>query len=76
MNPIAEHRGLDALEIAPEALTSAAATALIAALNAELSALYPEPGATHFRLDPGDVAPGVGAYVASPGTSVCLAKAL
>jgi len=39
------------------------ATRLIAALNAELSALYPEPGATHFRLDPAEVAPGRGAFV-------------
>jgi putative acetyltransferase len=39
------------------------AVRLIAALNAELSALYPEPGATHFRLDPEEVAPGRGAFV-------------
>jgi putative acetyltransferase len=36
---------------------------LIAALNAELSATYPEPGATHFRLDPAEVAEGNGAFL-------------
>ena len=51
------------LEIAPEALTSAVSAALIAALNAELSARYPEPGATHFGLDPSEVAPGRGVFV-------------
>jgi putative acetyltransferase len=50
-------------EIAPEALTSPVATALIADLNVELSALYPEPGATHFHLEPGEVAPGSGIFV-------------
>jgi hypothetical protein len=34
------------------------ARTLIGALNAELSARYPEPGATHFNLDPREVAPG------------------
>ena len=56
-------RGAGTLEIAPEAITGAAASALIGALNAELAALYPEPGATHFRLDPEDVAPGTGAFL-------------
>jgi putative acetyltransferase len=56
-------RSEDTLEIAPEALAGAVATALIADLNAELSALYPEPGATHFNLDPGEVAPGAGAFL-------------
>ena len=36
---------------------------LIAALNAELGVQYPEPGATHFRLDPNEVAEGRGAFV-------------
>jgi GNAT superfamily N-acetyltransferase len=62
-NGVAGHRSPDALEIAPEALTSAAAAALIAALNVELSARYPEPGATHFGLDPDEVAPGVGIFL-------------
>ena len=44
-------------------LHSPEATALIGALNLELSGAYPEPGATHFGLDPADVAPGRGAFV-------------
>ena len=63
MDVVAEHGESDALEIAPEALTSPVATALVAALNVELSALYPEPGATHFRLDPDEVAPGTGVFL-------------
>jgi GNAT superfamily N-acetyltransferase len=51
------------LEIAPEALTSDTASALIAALNTELSARYPEPGATHFALNPDEVAPGNGIFL-------------
>ena len=49
--------------IGPEPLTSPVAQALIAELNAELAARYPEPGATHFRLDPEEVAPGVGVFL-------------
>lgn len=37
--------------------------ALIDALNEELSGLYPEAGATHFRLDPEDVAGARGAFL-------------
>lgn len=50
-------------EIERESLTSSVASELIATLNAELSALYPEPGATHFSLDPDEVAPGSGIFV-------------
>jgi len=39
------------------------ALALIRALNDELSARYPEPGANHFRLDAQEVAEGTGAFV-------------
>jgi putative acetyltransferase len=60
---VTDHPRLAALDIAPEPLTSATATALITDLNAELSALYPEPGATHFRIHPSDVAPGAGIFV-------------
>ncbi|MDQ6689328.1 MAG: GNAT family N-acetyltransferase [Gemmatimonadota bacterium] len=59
----AEHRAPSGLEIVPEALTSAVARALITDLNAELSADYPEPGATHFKLDPAEVAPGAGVFI-------------
>jgi putative acetyltransferase len=37
--------------------------ALIDSLNAELRAVYPEPGATHFCLDPEEVAIGRGAFL-------------
>jgi len=53
----------DAIELARVALPHPEALALIAALNAELAATYPEEGATHFRLDPEEVAPGRGAFV-------------
>ncbi len=51
------------LEIATESLSSGIAEMLIAQLNAELSASYPEPGATHFCLEPADVTPGEGAFI-------------
>lgn len=63
MDAAVEHRAQNALDIAPEPLTSAVAGALITDLNAELSALYPEPGATHFHLDPSEVAQGAGIFV-------------
>lgn len=61
-----EHNAINAagsLDISAETVTSDVAAALIAALNTELSARYPEPGATHFRLDPSEVAPGSGIFV-------------
>jgi putative acetyltransferase len=51
------------LEIVPESLTSAVAASLIGELNKELSGDYPEPGTTHFRLDPNEVSPGNGIFV-------------
>src|SRR4051794_13824849 len=44
------------------AIFSDEAQALIARLNAELAAMYPEEGATHFRLDPAEVAAGRGGF--------------
>ena len=44
-------------------LTDAASRALIESLNAELSGVYPEPGATHFKLEPGEVADGHGTFL-------------
>ena len=44
-------------------IRSPEAHALIGALNAELSSRYPEDGATHFRLDAKEVAPGRGAFL-------------
>jgi GNAT superfamily N-acetyltransferase len=49
--------------ICHERLPSPVADRLIADLNAELTAMYPEPGANHFRLDPEEVSPGRGAFV-------------
>jgi len=51
-----------ALDIRREDLSSATARTLIAALNAELEAQYPEPGANFFRLDADEVADGRGAF--------------
>lgn len=44
-------------------IQSSDALTLIAALNTELTRRYPEEGATHFRLDPGEVAEGRGAFL-------------
>lgn len=44
-------------------LAHADAQALIARLDAELTALYPEEGANHFRLDGSEVAAGRGAFL-------------
>jgi len=52
-----------AISVRPAALTSPEASALIAALNVELEGRYPEPGATHFRLDEAEVQAGRGAFL-------------
>lgn len=59
-----KHRAavLVVIDIRREDLGSAAAQALIAALNAELRARYPEDGVNYFRLDPDEVRPGRGAF--------------
>ena len=46
-----------------ERLDSPTALGLITSLNAELSERYPEPGATHFRLNLEEVRPGRGAFL-------------
>jgi putative acetyltransferase len=51
------------VEIRRELMTTPSAASLIQALNAELSALYPEAGANHFRLDASEVAAGRGAFL-------------
>ncbi len=51
------------VSIRREDLGSPAAQSLILALNAELSQLYPEPGANHFRLNADEVAHGRGAFL-------------
>lgn len=53
----------ETITIARAGLTEDASRALIAELNAELSGMYPEPGANHFGLDPEDVAEGRGAFL-------------
>jgi|EndMetStandDraft_5_1072996.scaffolds.fasta_scaffold01602_3 putative acetyltransferase len=50
------------IEIQREDLASPVALRLIRALDAELSRLYPEQGATHFRLDADEVAPERGGF--------------
>jgi GNAT superfamily N-acetyltransferase len=44
-------------------LNAAESLALIGALNAELSAAHPEPGACHFRLDPAEVTGDRGVFL-------------
>lgn len=51
------------IAIGREPLDGATARALIAALDGELLARYPEEGATHFRLDLAEVAPGRGVFL-------------
>jgi putative acetyltransferase len=51
------------IEIRRENIASPVVEALIRALNAELSRMYPEEGATHFGLDPDEVAEGRGAFL-------------
>src|SRR5262245_66557657 len=53
----------DTISITRADLTSDVARALITELNAELTGMYPEPGATHFGLDPAEVAEGHGAFL-------------
>jgi hypothetical protein len=56
------------IEITPAPLTAPEAVALIAALDAELTARYPDPADNHFTLDTAE-------YQDSPA-SVCLGKTL
>jgi GNAT superfamily N-acetyltransferase len=53
----------DAITIARADLAADESRALIDALNAELRGVYPEPGATHFQLDPNEVGDGRGAFL-------------
>src|SRR5436189_3855200 len=53
----------ESITIARADLTAEASRALIDALNAELSSIYPEAGATHFRLDGEEVSGGRGAFL-------------
>jgi putative acetyltransferase len=51
------------ISISRAPLDSEASRALIHALDAELSGIYPEPGSTHFNLDPDEVTPGRGVFL-------------
>jgi len=51
------------LELRRTPLVSSAASALIAALNAELLARYPEVPTAHFHLDPDEVSEGRGVFL-------------
>jgi GNAT superfamily N-acetyltransferase len=70
MKPMAESDGpledvmaSESITVARADLSADVSRALISSLNAELQALYPEPGANHFQLDPGEVAHGSGAFL-------------
>jgi len=52
-----------AVTITRAELTADASRALITALNAELGAMYSEPGANHFGLDPAEVSGKRGAFL-------------
>jgi putative acetyltransferase len=54
---------LETITIVRAELTADISRALIDSLNAELSGAYPEPGATHFHLDPAEVADGRGTFL-------------
>src|SRR5438477_2136952 len=53
----------ETITIARAELTDAASRTLIESLNAELRGRYPEPGATHFHLEAGEVADGRGTFL-------------
>ena len=53
----------DSIRIVRSELTDEVSRALVDALNAELLATYPEPGATHFQLNPEQVAEGRGVFL-------------
>jgi GNAT superfamily N-acetyltransferase len=53
----------ETITISRAELTSDVSRRLIDALNLELSGMYPEPGATHFGLDPAEVSGRRGAFL-------------
>ena len=54
---------MESIQIRRSTLASADATRLIAALNIELAAAFPEPGANHFSLGGEQVEAGNGAFL-------------
>ena len=53
----------ETITIAHAELTADVSRGLIESLNAELRGVYSEPGATHFHLDPEEVADGRGTFL-------------
>jgi ribosomal protein S18 acetylase RimI-like enzyme len=53
----------ETITIARAELSAEVSRALIASLNAELTGVYPEPGANHFQLDPEEVAESRGTFL-------------
>jgi len=53
----------ETITIARAELTADLSHALVGSLNAELSGIYPEPGVTHFHLDPEEGADGRGIFL-------------
>jgi GNAT superfamily N-acetyltransferase len=51
------------VSIARAELTTEVSRMLIESLNTELRAIYPEPGATHFHLDPAEVTGARGVFL-------------
>jgi GNAT superfamily N-acetyltransferase len=51
------------IDITRTALNADISRALLDELNAELNTAYPEPGATHFNIDAGDVSHGRGVFL-------------
>ena len=54
---------MSGIQIRRQSLASPDATRLITALNAELTATFPEPGACHFSLSESQLNPGEGALL-------------
>jgi len=53
----------ETITIARAELSADVSRALINSLNAELRGIYPEPGATHFHLDPEEARDGRGTFL-------------
>src|SRR5215470_12524671 len=57
------NRSSDPIAVVHAELTDEVSRTLIGALNAELLGTYPEPGATHFELNPEQVTERRGAFL-------------
>jgi GNAT superfamily N-acetyltransferase len=69
-----DFRAWGAVRIRRSTLDSPDAVRLIAALNAELTTTFPEPGATHFSLSDAQVVTGDGAFVVAYPDDVATAE--